>query len=131
MPFWQVEAEKLQSRFEIENGELTWKSSQSRFSSLIIGCEFRGCAIKGERIFDDVMGKMRDLMIAFLSGVVWRRRSRQRNCEAIYSRVDRVNSGGILCAIGCKATSGAVTTKSLRRRRTEGLSDKYSLHGIP
>ena len=63
------------------------------------------------------------------SMVYWRRRSRQRNCEAIYSRVDRVNSGGIPCATGCKATSGAVTTKSLRSRRTEGLSDKNSLYG--
>ena len=58
------------------------------------------------------------------------RRSRQRNCEAIYSRVDRVNSGGsansggIPCVTGCKATSGAVTTQSLRSRQTEGLSDK-------
>ena len=33
------------------------------------------------------------------------------------------------CATGCKATSGAVTTKSLRSRRTEGLSDKNSLYG--
>ena len=31
------------------------------------------------------------------------------------------------CATGCKAISGAVTTKSLRSRRTEGLSDKNFL----
>ena len=33
------------------------------------------------------------------------------------------------CVTGCEATSGAVTTQSLRSRQTEGLSDKNSLKG--
>ena len=48
-------------------------------------------------------------------------------CSRVYWR--QLCCRGSSCATGCKATSGAVTTKSLRSRLTEGLSDKCFLHG--